>query len=529
MGDEARRRMRLASPMRAEGSGGVAHYSDRLLVSTDRGDITNKAARIRSGNTSSYGRSVRRTPPACQVPLRRCFTLLCLLLLVRCGGGEAPAPEAGLPNLVLIVADDLGYNDLGSYWTAEPNREHARIKTPNLDRIAREGMRFTGFYAAAPICTPSRAALMTGSYPQRIGMSKLEGQEVAGVITRESTIGLNPREITLAEILKPLGYATAMIGKWHLGKFNQFSPAEQGFDLDFGPVDYAEDLTSADLRRNCEVLPGRVERADFTRHLTEEAVRFIRGNASRPFFLTLAHFLPHVPYVVPAEFRGISARGAYGDAVMVLDWSTGRIVEVLEELGLTGRTLVLFTSDNGGLLGSGGGGSNYPLRGGKGSAFEGGFRVPCLAWWPGTIPPAETAALATQLDIYPTFAALAGAALPDDRTIDGRNIWPLMSGQENAASPRDAFFYFRLGRLQAVRSGDWKLHFGEDGTPHMLFNLHRDVGERTNLRDRHPDTVQRLQRIAEKMRGEIGDAATGIRGSNTRPAGFVIDGVLQDD
>jgi len=232
---------------------------------------------------------------------------------------------------------------------------------------------------------------------------------------------------------------------------------------------------------------------------------------------------------VPEEFRGRSARGIYGDAVTVVDWSTGRIMAILEELGLTDRALVVVTSDNGESVSIEEGGNNFPLNYGKGSTFEGGVRIPCLAWWPGIVPPAETAEVATQMDLYPTFVALAGTSLPDDRVIDGRNIWPLMAGRTNARSPHDALFYYRTGRLQAVRSGTWKLHFGETGSPLRLFNLDRDPGERTNLLARHPELVDRLERLANEMRNEIGDELTGTRGTKVRPAGFVIDGVLRDD
>jgi len=454
-----------------------------------------------------------------------------VLLFAYCGGGstDIPIQTPPLPNFVIILADDLGYNDLGSYWTPDPTGRAPRIATPNLDRMAREGMRFTSFYSAAPACTPSRAALMTGSYPQRIGMSKFEGETITGVITPDSTTGLHPGEITLAELLEPRGYASALIGKWHLGRSPQLRPDRQGFDLFVRPVRYSDDRMNAVIQRNREILSDRVDRADFTRHMTEEAVRFIRENQSRPFFLYFSHFLAHVPHAVPDEFRGRSSRGLYGDVVTVLDWSTGRIMETLEEFGLSDRTLVLFTSDNGGLLRAEVGGSNYPFNYGKGATYEGGIRVPCIAWWPGRIPPAETNEMAALMDIFPTFAALAGAVLPDDRIIDGRDIWPLMAGGANATSPHDALFYYRMGRLQAMRSGDWKLHFGKDGSPKWLFDLAGDPGERRNVLRSHPGIVEQLERLAIEMRSEIGDDLSSTEGSNTRPAAVVIDGILQND
>lgn len=401
------------------------------------------------------------------------------------------------PNFIIILADDLGYHDLGCYGSP--------MQTPRLDRMAAEGMRFTDFYSAAPVCTPSRAALLTGCYGQRVGLPE--------VLFPEDRIGLNPEEITLAELLGRRGYATACIGKWHLGHHPPFLPLRHGFDYFFG-VPYSNDMTPFPLMRGDRVIEQPARQETLTERYTTEALAFIARHRDRPFFLYLPHTAPHVPLRVSERFRGASGYGLYGDVVMSLDWSTGEILDRLRTLHLDERTLVVFTSDNGPAVFKGReGGSAYPLRGGKPLVWEGGMRVPCLMRWPGRIPAGRTCTeLAVMFDLYPTLARLAGARVPADRVIDGKNIWPLMAGRRGARTPHRAFFYFRGERLEAVRAGKWKLHLEQkliengrliDRLLPRLYDLEADVGETRNVAPDHPDIVRRLERLAERMKENI--------------------------
>jgi arylsulfatase A len=402
------------------------------------------------------------------------------------------------PNFIVILADDLGYADLGCFGSE-------LISTPNLDRMASEGMRFTDFYSAAPVCTPSRAALMTGCYPLRVSLPT--------VINYSHTIGISSQETTVAELLKTRGYATACIGKWHLGWQKQFLPTRHGFDSYFG-LPYSNDM------KYIETL---------TERYTDEAISFITKHRNEPFFLYLPHTFPHTPLAVSERFKGKSKRGLYGDVVECLDWSTGRILDTLKELGLDDNTLVIFTSDNGPWLIRGkDGGSALPLRSGKGSTWDGGMREPCVMRWPGRIPAGTTCSeMATMMDLYPTMAKLAGARVPTDRMIDGKDILPLMSGVKGAKSPHEAFFYYRLEQLQAVRSGKWKLVVAHRDmndkvyVPQALYDLRADIGETTDVSAKYPSIVKRLTALIERMREDLGDAITGAPGKNRRPPGSV--------
>ena len=402
---------------------------------------------------------------------------------------------AAKPNIIVILSDDLGYTDLGCYGAT-------KIKTPWLDRMAREGTRLTDFYAAAPVCTPTRAALLTGCYPKRVDLH-------IGVLGEKGNRGLNPNEVTLAELLRGQGYATACIGKWHLGTLPEVFPTRQGFDYYFGMP--GPNHGASDLYRNETLLVKKAEvnRAQLTQQYTAEALEFITRSKDKPFFLYLAHGAPHVPLYASERFRGKSAAGLLGDMIEELDWSCGQVLEALKQQGLDERTLVIFTSDNGPADHAA-----PPLHGGKGSTWEGGFRVPCLARWPGHVPAGGvTHGLATMMDLLPTLAPLAGARTPSDRVIDGMNILPLLTNPSDAASPRATFFYYsREGILSAVRSGNWKLHVvapvekwagklpaealldAKPATPPpWLFDLAADISETRNVAAEHPAVVKRLQ------------------------------------
>ncbi len=431
------------------------------------------------------------------------------------------------PNFIVIFIDDMGYGDLGCFGS----KVH---RTPNIDQMAAEGIKFTSFYVTSGVCTPSRSSLLTGCYPKRVDMH----QDSKGrcVLFPAAHKGLNPNEITIAEILKSRGYATCCIGKWHLGDQPKFLPTRQGFDYYYG-IPYSNDMGGSKqtkpplpLMRNETVIEAPANQNTLTQRYTAEATKFIKKNKDRPFFIYLPHSMVHNPLHASKDFRGKSANARYGDAVEEIDFSTGRILNTLRKLKLDKNTLVVFTSDNG--ASNQFGGSNAPLRGHKGSTWEGGMREPCLMWWPGHIPAGKTCSeMAITMDLLPTFAALAGASLPVDRTIDGKNIWPLMSGKPNAKSPHEAFYYYQIDQLQAVRSGKWKLHlplkekkknWGEPDldVPLQLYDLEADIAESNNLADRHPEVVERLLKLAERAKLDLGD--TEIPGLNTRPAGWLV-------
>jgi len=426
----------------------------------------------------------------------------------------AAAPKERLPNFVIIFTDDQGYQDLGCFGSPD-------IATPRLDKMAAEGMKFTDFYVAASVCTPSRAALLTGCYAQRVSLPS--------VLFPGSKVGISDKETTLAEILKTRGYATACVGKWHLGHLPPFLPTRHGFDTYYG-IPYSNDMRPTPLLRNEETIEEPATQDTLTQRYTEEAVRFITANKDKPFFLYLPHTMPHVPLFASKEFKGKSKRGLYGDVIEEIDWSVGRILDTLQKLDLDEHTCVVFTSDNGPWLSKGkAGGSALPLRDGKFSAYEGGMREPCIMRWPGRIPAGKVCSeIATTMDILPTFIRLAGAEVPQDRVIDGKDIWPLMAGVEGARSPHEAFFYLRGYAVHAVRAGDWKLHLpqtrtGKGKPPQknaaQLYNLREDIGEKNNVADAHPDVVQRLTELAAKCDDDIGRG-----GKNRRPCGRVDGG-----
>jgi len=442
------------------------------------------------------------------------------------------------PNFVIIFIDDMGYADVGCFGAQG-------YATPNIDRMAAEGTRFTDFYAAASVCTPSRAALMTGCYPQRVSLPNVLGPN--------AKIGISDGETTIAQMLKPLSYATACYGKWHLGHLPQFLPTHHGFDEYFG-LPYSNDMwpkhpeapkdyPDLPLVEGDRVIAHNPDQTQLTTWYTERAVRFIEKNKDRPFFLYVPHSMCHVPLFVSDKFKGKSKQGLFGDVIMEIDWSVGRILDTLRRLGLDKDTMVLFCSDNGPWLSYGEhAGSAQPLREGKGTSFDGGQREPTILWWPGKVPAGKVCREpASTMDVLPTIAGLTGAK-PPGRKIDGKDIWPLASGQPGAKSPHEAFFYYRAWALEAVRAGQWKLHFphayttlagrpgGAGGKPAKyeqakiglaLFDLETDISEQHNVADQHPDVVERLQRLADEMRQDLGDSARKMEGKGRRPPGKV--------
>jgi arylsulfatase A-like enzyme len=436
------------------------------------------------------------------------------------------------PNIIVILADDMGYADLGCYGAKD-------YPTPNLDRMAKEGMRFTDFYVAQPVCSASRTALLTGCYPNRVG--------ILGALGPKAVHGISDREKTIADVLKTRGYATAIYGKWHLGHHPRFLPTHHGFDDYFG-LPYSNDMwpkhptakfPDLPLIEGDKVIATNPDQTRLTTWYTQRAVSFIEKNKDRPFFLYVPHTMPHVPLHVSDKFKGKSRVGLYGDVIMEIDWSVGQILAAVKKNGLDEKTLVIFTSDNGPWLSYGDhAGRARPLREGKMTTFEGGVREPCLARWPGKIPAGSVChEPAMTIDLLPTFARLAGASLPAHK-IDGLDIWPLLSGQHGAKCPHEALFFYWNNELQAVRSRQWKLHFphtynslekgGAGGKPGKLvkrtielalFDLKNDVGETTNVAAKHPDVVKHLQALADKIRADLGDTATKAKGEGVRPAG----------
>ena len=461
------------------------------------------------------------------------FTLLTILLLtplaaVNGAGEPKPAPK---PNILVILTDDLGYDDVGCYWTPDKRPGFEKIQTPNIDRLAAEGARFTDYYAPSSVCSPSRAALMTGCYPVRVGFP--------GILFPASPTGLNPDEVTLAEIFKKRGYATACVGKWHLGHLAPFTPRQHGFDAFYGMM-FPNDMPPFVLHRDETVVEPKPDQKTLNERFTEEAVKFVRAKREEPFFLYLAYSAPHIPLHLPDRLRGKSARGLYGDVVEHLDSGVGEVLKALDETGLADQTLIVFTSDNGpdtrGPYDKRG--QAFPLRAAKATTREGGVRVPCLMRWPGRIPAGLVCReIASAMDVLPTVAGIAGAQPPQDRIIDGKDILPLMT-KPGAPSPHDAFFYYYGEKLEAVRSANWKLVFPRtamDDTPYerkpgaakeallpeALYDLTADVGETTDVIGKHPEVAARLRALAERMRDDIGDSATNQKGKNRRPVGRV--------
>lgn len=456
---------------------------------------------------------------------------LCLLLLFSISALGAK------PNIIVIFVDNFGNGDLGCFGS----KLH---RTPNVDRLAAEGTKFTSFYVASGVCTPSRAALMTGCYPRRVGMHVSDtGGAVLQPVARK---GLNPAEVTMAEVLKSAGYATMCIGKWHLGDQQAFLPTKQGFD-DFFGIPYSDDMVKdkkpdvwpdLPLMRGEKVIEAPADRDHLVKRCTEEAVRFIEKHSAEPFFLYLPHTMPgSTAHPFSSEnFRGKSANGEYGDSVEELDWSTGEIMAALQRLKLADNTLIVWTSDNGAVKRNPPQGSNAPYRGSGYDTSEGAMRMPCVMRWPGKIAAgAVNDALCSTMDLLPTFASLVGAKPPPHK-IDGHDIAPILINAGNIASPwdDDGFFFYRMDQLQAVRAGDWKLYLPLDGRfktlssrqePFSLelFDVRHDVSEEREVSAQHPEVVQRLMRLADKARADLGDFKRA--GSGQREAGMVENAV----
>ncbi|MBA2115770.1 sulfatase family protein [Bremerella alba] len=450
--------------------------------------------------------------------------LLLLAIVTTCSAKLSWAQEGSepkQPNFVVIFCDDLGYGDLGCFG-------NPTIRTKHLDRMAGEGMKFTQFYVAAPVCTPSRAALMTGRLPCRNGMCSNRRR----VLFPNSKGGLPTEEVTIAEALQEGGYATACIGKWHLGHHKQFLPTNHGFDYYFG-IPYSNDMDRSSsapkghpsfwdpkieyfqvpLMRNEEIIERPADQTTITRRYTEEAIQFIDANQDKPFFVYLAHSMPHVPLFRSPEFEGVSRRGYYGDVIEEIDWSVGQVLQKLRDTGLDENTLVVFTSDNGPWLTyKDHGGSAGPLRDGKGSTFDGGMREPTIFWWPKTIPAAEVAAdVGSTMDLLATFTSLAGLPLPSDRKLDSYDLTPVL--KQTGKSQREALFYYRGYDLMAVRVGPWKMHlktrtgYGQakaevHKTP-LLYHLEEDPGESRNLAKDNPEVIQSIQELIQEHQKEM--------------------------
>ena len=464
------------------------------------------------------------------------------------GGFAAEPPVNRPPNIIHILADDLGYDEIGCY-------EAKDVKTPNLDRLAKEGMKFTSFYSPAPACSASRCAILTGCYAERLGLPI--------VLWPHSKVGLHENEVTIAELLKTKGYATSLIGKWHLGCQAQFLPNRHGFDHSFC-IPYANDHEPEStswinipgnkdwrpppmpLYRNGELVEEPADLPALPLRFTQEAIKFIKEHQDQPFFMHLAPIETHTPWFVSPRFMGVSQRGPYGDAIESLDWTIGQVLSTVFHLGLQDNTLIVFSSDNGPLTKLNPNtfelyrkyaqvdeSRTHLLRGSKGTMWEGGVRVCCLMRWPGKIPAgSECQELAAGFDLYPTFAKVAGAEMPQDRKFDGKDILPLMTAQPSAKTPHNYFYYYQNFRLGAVRSGNWKLFFpptppGQKGKAGFapakpeLYDLETDVAETKNVATDHADVVERLTVVARQAREDIGDSASSMTGKNRREPGKV--------
>ncbi|WP_417851669.1 sulfatase [Thalassoglobus sp.] len=447
---------------------------------------------------------------------------LCVILSTQLT--SVSAKGADQPNFVIIFADDLGYGDLGCYG-------NPTIRTPNLDRMAAEGMRFTQFYSASSVCTPSRAALLTGRLPIRNGMCS----DKRRVLFPNSGGGIPASEVTLAESLKEAGYATGCFGKWHLGHLPQFLPTNNGFDTYFG-IPYSNDMDrlndaapkgrtaflepkveywNVPILQDLEVVERPADQTTITRRYTEHAVDFIKKNKEQPFFVYLPHSLPHIPLFRGKEFENHSARGLYGDVIEEIDWSVGQVLKTLQDEGLAENTCVFFTSDNGPwLIFNEHGGTAGLLKDGKGCTWEGGMREPGIAWWPGKIAAGQVSLeLASTMDLYTTFITLAGGKVPDDRIVDGLDISPVLFGE--GKSPRETMYYYRGTELMAVRYQEWKAHYYTQGAygadarkreKHevpLLYNLHHDPSERFNLNEKYPEILSKIEKLVKAHRDQL--------------------------
>ena len=474
--------------------------------------------------------------------MKKPFEFLILLTLLSCTNKNQSPQSISPPNIIIIFTDDQGYQDLGCYGSPD-------IKTPHLDQMAKEGIRFTNFYVSQPVCSASRASLLTGCYANRLG--------VHGAFMPFVGKGLNPKEETIAEILKPLGYATGIFGKWHLGSEDKFLPTRQGFDEYFG-IPYSNDMWphhpqqgpvfnfgGLPLFENETIIDTLDDQSLTTTWYTERAVDFIKKNKTQPFFLYLPHSQPHVPLFVSEKFKGTSKQGLYGDVIAEIDWSVGQVLKTLKENNLDENTLVIFTSDNGPWLSYGThSGTAIPLREGKGTALEGGVRVPCIMRWPGKIPPGkEINKPAMTIDLLPTIAKITGAKLPA-RKIDGKEMFDLLKDEKRESPHHQAYyFYYKTNELHAVLSGDgrWKLYLphsyrslngregNDDGTPVNydwdnqmkveLYDLENDISETSDVAADYPKIVEDLLIHAEKARAELGDKLTERTGTGTRTVG----------
>ncbi len=469
------------------------------------------------------------------------FSILLLLLVVH---HSVFADESQTPNFIVVFCDDMGYADIGPFGAEG-------YETPHLDQMAAEGMKFTDFYVGRSFCSPSRAALMTGCIPTRVG--------IGGNFGPKSTTGLNPDEMTIAELLKQKGYATACFGKWHLGHLPKFLPPSQGFDEFYG-LPYSNDMwpfhpgvrhlpmeerikrwPHLPLYEGTTVINPQVmadDQVHFTTQFAQRAVQFIDKHHDKPFFIYLPNCQPHVPLFVSDKYEGKTARGLYGDVISEIDWGVGQIIAALKKHGIDENTCIIFSSDNGPWLSYGDhAGSAKPLREGKGTNFEGGFRVSCLMRWPGKIPDGQVCSeVAGTIDVLPTISKITGAPLPNKK-LDGKNISDLMFGKEGAKSPHEVFYHYDGGnRLMALRRGKWKLMFaqaysspigGTGGIPGQgqrreielsLFDLESDIGETTNVAAQHPEVVAQLKKDADAMRRKLGDGKENV-GTERRPIG----------
>jgi len=479
------------------------------------------------------------------VPLAMVFTLNFPVLA---------ADSVRTPNVVILLADDLGYGDVGCYGSKT-------IRTPNIDRLAREGTRFTSFYVAQPVCTASRAALLTGCYSNRVSLF--------GALNHQSTVGLARTELLMPEMFKKLGYATAVYGKWHVGDRPPFRPLQRGFDEWLG-LPYSNDngplhptvktLPPLPLYDGDRIVETNPDQRQFTRRFTDRAISFIEKNKDRPFFLYVPHVMPHVPIFASQSFQEKSGKGIYADVVEELDSGVGEVLAALQKHGLDDNTLVIFSSDNGPFLSYGShAGSAGPLREGKLTTWDGGVRVPGLVRWPGKVPAGRVCETPVMtIDLLPTFAKLVGGELSMN-TIDGKDIAPILFGERGAASPHEAYLFYAGDELHALRSGDWKLHLpheyltvnglpGTAGKPAnfanmkpesmsvsglrgiasrhgyrvektglALFNLRDDPGETTNVAEQNPQVLERMRAIAERARHDLGDSLTNRKGQGVRP------------
>ncbi len=451
--------------------------------------------------------------------------------------GEAEKNEH--PNFIIIYLDDMGFGDIGQTGAIG-------YQTPNIDRMAKEGVFFSHYYSPQAVCSASRIGLLTGCYPNRVGFS--------GAIDHSAKHGINPEEETIAEVLKKKGYATAAFGKWHLGHLQPFLPKQNGFDEYFG-IPYSNDMwpfhpsgknyyPPLPLIEGNETIATNTDQSQFTTQFTERTIQFIEKNRKNPFFIYLAHPMPHVPLAVSDKFKGKSQQGLYGDVIMEIDWSVGQILATLDRLKLSENTLVIFTSDNGPWLNYGNhAGSTGGLREGKGTSFEGGQRVPCVMRWKGHLADGTVCnKMVAGMDILPTLAHITGAPLPEKK-IDGVNILPLMQGDKNANPRTSMLYYYRRNSLEAVSNGKFKLVFahpgrtyegfapGKDGQPgganenfefgKALYDLRRDPGERYNVLESYPEVVKELEKIADEAREDLGDDLTKNQGKNRREPGRI--------